>query len=86
MKTKFIQSFIYLFIQPLDEVSVWSVCGQSGLVWSVVGGVKEGVLRIGSTEVPVYTTENKMKVPDVLFYDNHQVECRMVLWQPPGGV
>ena len=42
------------------------------------GGITDGVLRIGSTEMPVYDTESKMKVPDVLFYDNHQVRlCPM---------
>jgi len=30
-------------------------------------------LRIGNTKVPVYTPETKLKVPDVLFYENAQV-------------
>ncbi|ELU02005.1 hypothetical protein CAPTEDRAFT_192877 [Capitella teleta] len=34
--------------------------------------VKDGVLRIGSTTVDVHNAESKMKVPDVLFYENPQ--------------
>ncbi|XP_062313090.1 von Willebrand factor A domain-containing protein 8 [Osmerus eperlanus] len=34
--------------------------------------VKEGVLTIGSVSAPVYSTSERMKVPDVLFYDNTQ--------------
>jgi len=39
----------------------------------IVGEVKDGILRIGNTMVPVYTPEMKLKVPDVLFYENAQV-------------
>uniref|UniRef100_A0A8C7V4X1 von Willebrand factor A domain-containing protein 8 n=1 Tax=Oncorhynchus mykiss TaxID=8022 RepID=A0A8C7V4X1_ONCMY len=34
--------------------------------------VKDGVLTIGSVSAPVYNAGEKMKVPDVLFYDNAQ--------------
>lgn len=34
--------------------------------------VKDGVLTIGSVSAPVYCPDMKMKVPDVLFYDNPQ--------------
>ncbi|CAG5865389.1 unnamed protein product [Menidia menidia] len=34
--------------------------------------VKDGVLTIGSVSAPIYVPEMKMKVPDVLFYDNPQ--------------
>jgi len=34
--------------------------------------VKDGMLRIGETIVPVYKAQSKMKVPDVLFYENSQ--------------
>ncbi|KAI1899570.1 hypothetical protein AGOR_G00063140 [Albula goreensis] len=34
--------------------------------------VKDGVLRIGKVSAPVYKPEEKMKVPDVLFYENTQ--------------
>lgn len=34
--------------------------------------VKDGVLTIGSVSVPIYNPDHKMKVPDVLFYDNPQ--------------
>ncbi|XP_020791891.2 von Willebrand factor A domain-containing protein 8 [Boleophthalmus pectinirostris] len=34
--------------------------------------VKDGVLTIGSVSAPVYNPDMKMKVPDVLFYDNPQ--------------
>ncbi|XP_063429829.1 von Willebrand factor A domain-containing protein 8-like [Mytilus trossulus] len=34
--------------------------------------VKEGSLRIGRTSIPLYNPENRTKVPDILFYENHQ--------------
>ncbi|KAM4608925.1 von Willebrand factor A domain-containing protein 8 isoform 1-T1 [Polymixia lowei] len=34
--------------------------------------VEDGVLTIGSVSAPVYNPDEKMKVPDVLFYDNAQ--------------
>lgn len=34
--------------------------------------VKDGVLTIGSVSAPVYNPDVKLKVPDVLFYDNPQ--------------
>ncbi|KAM4558944.1 von Willebrand factor A domain-containing protein 8 [Odontesthes bonariensis] len=34
--------------------------------------VKDGVLTIGNVSAPIYTPDMKMKVPDVLFYDNPQ--------------
>ncbi|KAI9519069.1 hypothetical protein NQZ68_032124 [Dissostichus eleginoides] len=34
--------------------------------------VKDGVLTIGSVSAPVYIPTEKMKIPDVLFYDNPQ--------------
>ncbi|XP_030056405.1 von Willebrand factor A domain-containing protein 8 [Microcaecilia unicolor] len=34
--------------------------------------IKSGILRIGNASVPVYNPDEKMKVPDVLFYENTQ--------------
>ncbi|XP_028971690.2 von Willebrand factor A domain-containing protein 8 isoform X4 [Esox lucius] len=34
--------------------------------------IKDGVLTLGSVSAPVYHSEEKMKVPDVIFYDNAQ--------------
>lgn len=34
--------------------------------------VKDNILRIGRTKVPLYNPKNKTKVPDILFYENHQ--------------
>lgn len=34
--------------------------------------ITDGELHIGQTKAPVYNPENKTKVPDVLFYENHQ--------------
>uniref|UniRef100_A0ABM0MSB4 von Willebrand factor A domain-containing protein 8-like n=1 Tax=Saccoglossus kowalevskii TaxID=10224 RepID=A0ABM0MSB4_SACKO len=34
--------------------------------------IKDGILRVGNTSVSVYDPENKMMVPDVLFYENPQ--------------
>lgn len=37
------------------------------------GEIKDGYLRIGETKIEIHSPENKMKVPDVVFYDNVQV-------------
>ncbi|GLD56581.1 von Willebrand factor A domain-containing protein 8, partial [Lates japonicus] len=34
--------------------------------------VKDGVLTIGNVSAPIYNSNEKIKVPDVLFYDNPQ--------------
>ncbi|XP_009866947.1 PREDICTED: von Willebrand factor A domain-containing protein 8-like, partial [Apaloderma vittatum] len=34
--------------------------------------INNGVLKIGSVKMPVYNSSEKMKVPDVLFYENTQ--------------
>lgn len=39
------------------------------------GEIRDGELHIGQTTVPVYNPENKTKVPNVLFYENHQVRA-----------
>lgn len=38
-----------------------------------LGEVASGSLRIGAVSAPIYNAHEKMKVPDVLFYDNIQV-------------
>ena len=35
--------------------------------------MKDGILRIGRTTMPVFNPENGMMVPDTLFYENPQV-------------
>jgi len=45
---------------------------QSDYQDAVTCSVKDGVIRIGKTSVPVYKPENKTKVPDILFYENPQ--------------
>ena len=42
-------------------------------LYASLGEVKDGMLRIGSTQVPVYSPDTLTKVPDVVFYDNPQV-------------
>uniref|UniRef100_A0A671YC87 von Willebrand factor A domain-containing protein 8 n=1 Tax=Sparus aurata TaxID=8175 RepID=A0A671YC87_SPAAU len=43
------------------------------LTYSIsLGRIKEGVLTIGNVSAPVYNPNEKIKVPDVLFYDNPQ--------------
>ena len=44
----------------------------------VVGEIKDGNLHIGQTTVPVYNLQNRTKVPDVLFYENHQVRTSCI--------
>lgn len=39
----------------------------------MLGTIKDGVLTIGKVSAPVYSPNEKMKVPDVLFYENTQV-------------
>ena len=47
-----------------------------GIWFSLFSGeIKDGELHIGQTTVSVYNPENKTKVPDVLFYENHQVRA-----------
>ena len=52
--------------------SLSSACASS-LTLTHTGEVKDGVLRIGNTTVPVYNPDNRTKVPDILFYENPQV-------------
>lgn len=63
------------------------VAGQTRTLWILVGiavtnplpctkcsgEIVSGSLRIGAVSAPVYNAQEKMKVPDVLFYDNVQV-------------
>lgn len=37
------------------------------------GTIGDGILTIGKVSTPVYSPDEKMKVPDVLFYENTQV-------------
>ena len=37
------------------------------------GEIRDSMVHIGQTTVPVYNPENRTKVPDVLFYENQQV-------------
>lgn len=39
------------------------------------GEVVAGSLKIGTVSAPVHNAHEKMKVPDVLFYDNVQVRA-----------
>ncbi|KAM9319394.1 von Willebrand factor A domain-containing protein 8 [Gastrophryne carolinensis] len=34
--------------------------------------IKSGILRLGSISVPVFNPDEKMKVPDIVFYENNQ--------------
>ncbi|KAF2975191.1 hypothetical protein EK904_003199, partial [Melospiza melodia maxima] len=34
--------------------------------------ISNGILKIGSVTMPIYNSAEKMKVPDVLFYENAQ--------------
>lgn len=45
------------------------------------GSVKDGMLTIGNISAPVYSPDEKIKVPDVLFYDNPQVIAHMQIWK-----
>lgn len=42
------------------------------------GEINNGILKIGSVTMPIYNPSEKMKVPDVLFYENAQVS--RILW------
>uniref|UniRef100_A0A673I1W9 ATPase dynein-related AAA domain-containing protein n=1 Tax=Sinocyclocheilus rhinocerous TaxID=307959 RepID=A0A673I1W9_9TELE len=43
--------------------------------------VKDGLLTIGNVSAPVYSPDEKMKVPDVLFYENVQVSSLSAHYQ-----
>ena len=44
-----------------------------------LGEVTSGSLRIGAVSAPIYNAHEKMKVPDVLFYDNIQVRSGLCI-------
>ncbi|CAD5122119.1 DgyrCDS10568 [Dimorphilus gyrociliatus] len=48
------------------------ITGVENIENSITCGIKNGVLRIGNTTVDINQTDAKMKVPDVLFYENPQ--------------
>lgn len=43
------------------------------LLCALLGTVEDGVLTVGSVSAPVYNPDIKIKVPDVLFFNNPQV-------------
>lgn len=43
------------------------------------GEVDSGTLKIGAVTIPIYNPLEKMKVPDVLFYENTQVSADLSL-------
>ncbi len=47
----------------------------------LLGTVKDGLLTIGNVSAPVYSPDEKMKVPDVLFYENVQVSSLSAHYQ-----
>ncbi|CAH1781042.1 unnamed protein product [Owenia fusiformis] len=61
--------------QVMEDVGITKVTETrtvDNLEKSITCEIKEGILRIGTTEVAVHNPETKMKVPDVLFYENAQ--------------
>uniref|UniRef100_A0A8C7Y2G5 von Willebrand factor A domain-containing protein 8 n=1 Tax=Oryzias sinensis TaxID=183150 RepID=A0A8C7Y2G5_9TELE len=47
-------------------------CSMKASLEDAEGAVKNGVLTIGKVSAPIYSSVQKLKVPDVLFYDNPQ--------------
>lgn len=45
-----------------------------------LGEIASGSLRIGAVSAPIYSAGEKMKVPDVLFYDNIQVRSLLCIY------
>ena len=39
-----------------------------------------GYIQIGETQHEIYSAPNKTKVPDILFYDNHQVSISKTIY------
>jgi len=62
--------FLYLYVN-IFRIFAALIC--------TVGEIKDGLLRIGDTSVPVYSPETKTKVPDVLFYENAQVTVQCIV-------
>ncbi|KAL3861823.1 hypothetical protein ACJMK2_007838 [Sinanodonta woodiana] len=60
--------------QALDELQIQPIQtpSEEGLEKALSCEINNGRLRIGLTEVPIYSPENRTKVPDVLFYENAQ--------------
>lgn len=53
--------------------------GNSLFCVGFLGEVASGSLRIGAVSAPIYNAQEKMKVPDVLFYDNIQVRSLLCI-------
>lgn len=61
--------------QTLDEAGIVEAKKDTSLDnydKAITCEVKDGMLRLGNTSVPVYNPDNRTKVPDILFYENPQ--------------
>ena len=74
--------FVFRFVPPLarrsleqtlESLEITPSTETADLERSTSCSIKNNVLRIGNTECVVNQTENMMKVPDTLFYDNSMV-------------
>ncbi|XP_025079335.1 von Willebrand factor A domain-containing protein 8-like isoform X2 [Pomacea canaliculata] len=61
--------------QTLTEIGIVAAKVESTLEdfeRAVTCEVKDGILRVGNTSIPVYNPDNRTKVPNILFYENPQ--------------
>uniref|UniRef100_A0A3P8URE8 von Willebrand factor A domain containing 8 n=1 Tax=Cynoglossus semilaevis TaxID=244447 RepID=A0A3P8URE8_CYNSE len=58
--------------KSLEKCSILETPGRDEHNHDYTCSVKDGVLTIGNISAPVYSPDEKIKVPDVLFYDNPQ--------------
>lgn len=71
--SRFLPSLACASLQKsLDNSSIENKPDSSDDSFNYCCMVKDGVLTIGGVSTPVYSSDMKMKVPDVLFYDNPQ--------------
>uniref|UniRef100_A0A1A7X2M3 von Willebrand factor A domain-containing protein 8 n=3 Tax=Iconisemion striatum TaxID=60296 RepID=A0A1A7X2M3_9TELE len=71
--SRFLPSLARAFLEKsLSSCSIQDSPEPAELTHDYYCGVRDGVLTIGKVITPVYSPDQKMKVPDVLFYDNPQ--------------
>jgi MoxR-like ATPase len=59
-------------LEELDIPKAEPLTSVDSMDKAITCSITGDMLRIGNTQVPLYNPENRMKVPDVLFYENPQ--------------
>lgn len=65
--------------QTLEDIGIMPIHGDRNIETLTSCSVTDGTLRIGNTSCSVYQTNQLMKVPDTLFYDNALVSSHYMV-------